>query len=136
MRTNGTAPRIFPRTSATALSCSVFPSIPRISNGPNRVGNLARATIRMPAFDDFAILRDPRARSVFLRGIGPRIISGVRHTRRFTSALRLANVAAAAKAHENAYIWRRFAAQAAAARGRGGVDLRVARAFGYVSQSA
>jgi hypothetical protein len=67
MRTSGVCERIGPWINATALSLSVFPSIPRISNGPNRVGSLARATIRMSG--RFAPLREAPVRCCFLRGM-------------------------------------------------------------------
>src|SRR5665213_3191460 len=56
--------------------------------------------------------------------------------RSFTSARRLANVAAAGTRDEIAHIRRGFAAHAASACGRGGIDLRMARALGDLSQSA
>src|SRR5579862_408828 len=65
----------------------------------------------------------------------PRIISGDSRKRRFTSGGRLANVTAAGKVHENAYFQRRFAAHAPAPCWRGGVDLRLARALGYLPKS-
>ena len=45
---------------------AVFPSMPRISKEPNRVGNLARATIRVSSF---VALREARARCPVLRGM-------------------------------------------------------------------